>query len=114
LREGVGELAEPEFVKDLIAENLIKAVKAAFRVLFFLPPQFLVEKVAQKLAAVASASASCWARPSGAVEKKPRSRSETALTRSSRGFFALPSRSSGEAMSARPLTLPSLIQMNCK
>src|ERR1700686_2055546 len=39
LREGVGELAEPEFVKDLIAENLIKAVKAAFRVLFFLPPQ---------------------------------------------------------------------------
>ena len=51
LRESVGKFAEPEFVEDLIAENLVEAIKAAFPVLFFLALQFVVEKVVQKLAA---------------------------------------------------------------
>ncbi|WGJ14082.1 hypothetical protein QEV83_15700 [Methylocapsa sp. D3K7] len=51
MREGVGKLAKREFMKNLIAENLIEAIKAPFPVLLFLAPQFKVEKVAQKLAA---------------------------------------------------------------
>jgi hypothetical protein len=50
LREGVGKFAECEFVKDLIAENLVEAIKAAFCGLFFLAPQFAVEEIAQKMA----------------------------------------------------------------
>ncbi|MDQ6868481.1 MAG: hypothetical protein M3178_08775 [Pseudomonadota bacterium] len=51
LREGVGEFTERKFVKDLIAKNLIQAPKTALRVLICLPPQFAIEKIAQKMAA---------------------------------------------------------------
>ena len=116
MREGVGELAKREFVKDLIAENLIEAIKAPFPVLVFLAPQFAIEKVAQEMAARGESKrellrpANAFRRGREEASQQVRDRLDAILARPFRLAFEIVPK----ATISRPLTLPSLFQMNSK
>ena len=49
LREGVGKLNERQFVEDLVAENLIKAIEFKLAMFLLLPPKLLIKKVAKEV-----------------------------------------------------------------